>query len=140
MTADLGKPNCAKDFKNVGVDLQKLQGAQFQNLGTITHTGRDPNLGWSGAEGEYKFGQVFLNLAIDWADPNYTPDLDNGQPGTYPALNAEVNYLGINPSVSMTVTQFMDIILIHELAHGNSKIGDTDNQRMEKQLWNDCVK
>lgn len=40
----------------------------------------------------------------------------------------------------MTAGQFMDIVVLHELAHYDGAVGNPDKASNELKLWNDCVK
>lgn len=40
----------------------------------------------------------------------------------------------------MTANQYMDLIVVHELAHFDGKVGNPDKAANERKLWNDCVK
>ena len=79
---------------------------------------------------------IYLNSEVNWQDPANTQGQFDNQAGTYNALGAEANYLGIS---SMTSGQFMDIIVLHELLHFTSTIGNPDSQKVEQRLWNDCI-
>jgi RHS repeat-associated protein len=151
VASDLKNPNCAKDFKNVAADLKKLGSIGFSNYGQlqfITQNGvpvaKPPSL-WTrltnpcwNSEGCYNSatGSINLNNNVNWGDPNNTAATLNGSPWTYPALSAEAQMVGAS---SMTAAQFMDITILHELAHYNSAIGDPDNPAVETQLWNNCI-
>jgi hypothetical protein len=59
----------------------------------------------------------------------------NGSVGTLDLLAGEKAYVGAS---SMTVEQFMDITMLHELGH---KLGvKSDQQSVETQMWKDCFK
>lgn len=84
----------------------------------------------SATSGADCWGQVF--------GPHGTAATLDGAPYTYDALAAEANYLGV-PTTSVSVAQFMDIVVLHELSHYNGAIGNPDNPTVEKSLWNDCI-
>jgi RHS repeat-associated protein len=143
---DLKKENCANDFRDAADDLNAVNSTHFQDEGKITYrspapgSGRGPQKGtWSGQISHWNpiTGSIILNSEINWADPNNTPDLENGRPGIYRALDAEANFVD---DFSMTAAQYMEIMIIHELAHKDSAIGDPDKPKVEQQLWNDCIK
>jgi hypothetical protein len=134
------KPQCADDFKNTTNDVAKLTHVGFANLGTPTFSDNNGVEKWvKGLDGRYNpiTGNITLNNQINWSNPSQTPDIFNGQPGTYDALAAEAAYLGI---ASVSAAQLMDIVLLHELAHYNGTIGNPDKQAVELQIWNDCIK
>jgi len=78
-----------------------------------------------------------VNSNINWIDPSNTSAVLDGQSYSYNALSAEAQLLNVS---SVTGSQFMDIVILHELAHFSSTIGNPDNATVEQQLWNDCVK
>ena len=92
------------------------------------------------------FGGIFgigknikLNNEVDWFDPNSTPALDqNGKQTTYPLLTAEAFQLGIS---SMNAGQFMDLTVLHELAHGfKRRHPDDDSAAFDQNIWSHCLK
>lgn len=138
MAADLKKPKCAQDFKNINQALKELGNVAFDAaLGQLTaHTENGQIVMDNGVMGYTDGRTITLNSWVNWADPNNTAALLDSKPWIDRLINAEEAYLGAS---SMTTAQFMDFILIHELNHYNSTIGDPDNQGCAKQLWKDCV-
>ncbi len=136
----LAKPDCAKDFSDVKAALGKLSGVGTKDLGTPTfHTENGKIV----PDGSGPFGiynrvtkSVNLNSSINWSDPNKTTGLLDGKPYLYPALSAEGQVVG-DPSI--TVQQFMDITILHELSHYKGTM-DPDRTGVEEVLWHDCVK
>lgn len=153
VASDLAKPGCAKDFKNVANDLNKLSQIGFSNFGVPTFVtnnqgqtvpkGQNP-LQWMRNPCFNSIGcynpftkSINLNSSINWLDPSSQTATLNGSPFTYNALSSEGGIVGDS---SITTAQFMDITILHELAHYNGAIGSPDNAAVEAQLWKDCIK
>lgn len=80
-------------------------------------------------------GGILLNSNVNWSDPNSTLAPLDEKPWTVPALDVEANLLCIS---SITSLQFMDFMILHELAHYNG-VTDPDAPSFEKRLWTDCI-
>jgi hypothetical protein len=78
-----------------------------------------------------------LNSTVNWNNPDSTAATLNGSAWVYQALAGESQALG---GQAVSAAQFMDISILHELAHYNGSIGDPDSAAVEVQLWNDCIK
>jgi hypothetical protein len=130
---DLMNPDCAKDYKNASKSAGKINGSTFGNLGLLAFSGPD-SVG--GPFGQYD-GKITLNTAVNWLDPAHTIGLQNGTLYSYNALSATASTLGVT---SLTANQLIDQVLLHEVAHYNSTIGDPDNAAVNKQIFEDCVK
>jgi len=139
--ADLLKPECAKDFKNVKNTINKAGKVDFKDMGT-PKVDKDLNpTKDSPAAASYNSvtGAIRLNSQINWIDPDDTPALQGKKSVSLTLLRNEAgNVLGLKNSI--TAAQFMDIVIFHELAHYNGNIGDPNDEKVEQQLWNDCVK
>lgn len=55
-------------------------------------------------------------------------------------IAGELDNLGLPLTTAMSAEQFMDIVILHELAHYDGAIGSPDKAKNELKLWNDCVK
>ena len=141
VSTDLGKVDCAKDFKNVANDLSKVSSVGLTGMATPTLvTASDGSLKVTGgALGVFNWltRSINLNSSINWGDPNNTSAMVNGQSGVYAALTAESNYIN---QPSMTAGQLMDMVILHELSHYNGAIGSPGSASVEKRLWQDCIK
>ena len=135
---DLTNPKCASDFKNMAKVDYMLDNISFKDLGPLKFSADRMPLKSSAPVGRSNLftSAIYLNSEVNWQDPANTQGQFDNQAGTYNALGAEANYLGIS---SMTSGQFMDIIGLHELLHFTSTIGNPDSQRVEQRLWNDCI-
>jgi hypothetical protein len=80
------------------------------------------------------------NSSINWADPSIGQILVNGKQTATNYIAGELQFLGMPASTSMTAGQFMDMVILHELAHYDGTIGNPDIGSNEVKLWNDCVK
>jgi hypothetical protein len=85
------------------------------------------------------FKSILLNDQVNWANPNQTTAINqNGQSVADPLLNAEAFQLGIS---SMTAAQFMDLIVLHELAHSFGQNHPSGNSASyDQNIWNNCLK
>jgi hypothetical protein len=141
LKSDLAKPDCAKDFKDANKDISKLGSTGYKNYGAVTETtGADGSLQVIGSVlARYSpVTGIYLNSAINWSVPNDTTAIISGEKGTYPALAAEAAYINVP---TLTTSQFMDLIILHELSHYNGTIGDPDKgPRVEQKLYKDCIK
>jgi hypothetical protein len=81
---------------------------------------------------------INLNTQVNWADPNNTSALLDGNPYTYPALDAQAALVA---APSMTAAQYMDYMIAHELAHSfiNSD-AKVDDPKFGVNLWEKCFK
>ena len=125
--------------KDSAAAFNKLGGKSiaFKDLGIVKFvtTPRGPTATKdSGAYAIYNptwlIGGISLNSSINWDDPNNTRGLLDGNEYAYRALDAEAYKLGIG---SMTAEQFMDLTILHELAHAFSR-NDPDVLENEKRM------
>lgn len=143
---DLQKPNCAKDFQDVGKTLKELNNkVRFKDLGPLAYSyvngvfSRNPGTEEAGTDPGVFSTSIDLNTEVNWANPNDTQATRNGQPWVYPMLSYYGPLLGTS---SLTAGQFMDFVLVHELAHYDSvpSLGNVDSTECSQKLWNDCIK
>ena len=143
LQADLAKPDCAKDFKDVGAVLRKLSGIGFSNQGTPTfQTVNGLPVATSGSPGDAKYNRftksINLNAVINWSDPTTTAGFLDGRSWYYDALAGQAKSLNVS---SVSASQFMDIVILHELSHYKGAIGNPDQDpNVELALWRDCIK
>jgi len=81
-------------------------------------------------------GEVNLNSAVNWYTPNVSFAMLDGAQTIENMLLGEAQSLGI---ASMTSAQFMDIILLHELARVAGRVGNPDKAAVESRLFRDCI-
>jgi hypothetical protein len=139
---DLSNPACAKDFKNVGADVTKLGQIKTSAMGDpafhtengviVTNT-NSPPLGQYNALTR----SITINSSINWGLPGLQQATLDGQPYFTNLLAGEANYLNV---ASINPAQLLDMTILHELSHYNGAIGNPDNQSVEQQLWQDCIK
>ncbi len=82
---------------------------------------------------------IELNSQVNWSDPNSTIAVDqNGNQVTYALLNAEAFELSIS---SMTPNQYMDFIVLHELAHSFGQDHPKGSAgAYNRNIWSHCFK
>ncbi len=126
--------------------MSELQKAAYKDAGPLTYSTNKKGVtkqtsGWLGYYNPFS-GSLYLNSnsSINWANPTYSTDVQNGQVMPADLIAAELNFLGLPPDTTMTADQFMDLILLHELAHFDGTVGNPDIAKNELKLWNDCVK
>jgi uncharacterized protein RhaS with RHS repeats len=83
------------------------------------------------------FRKITFNLAVNWSDPSQTAAVNqNGNQVVYNMLAGEAYELNV-PSVS--ASQFMDLTLLHELAHSFGVNHPGDNSEAEdSNIWKSC--
>ena len=143
--ADLSKPDCAGDFKSVSKTLDELSHLGLKDYGEPSQaTGAN---GVETSTGEYAQYNPFTksinlnsNRSLNWADPTQGQMLINGTQTPTNYIAGELQFLGLPASTAMSGTQFMDMVILHELAHYDGTIGNPDVGSNEVKLWNDCVK
>jgi RHS repeat-associated protein len=149
--AALERQDCAKDFANAAATSAKAATAGLTNQGDLRYNtgpgGRLVPARRSPAVGRYNpfTGSINLNSMVNWEDPDWTMAIIN---------NADLDYFyGIGHQArllewaaanlglaSITAKQFMDLTIVHELAHYNGVIGNPDLPAVERALWTDCIK
>ncbi len=147
--ADLAKTKCANDFKDINTVLNKLGQISFADLGIPTYkTDSSGNTvpvkkgflgrGDNGEAGKYNIftTALTLNTSINWVNPANQMVIIDGVTTIRSLLAGEAQDIGV-PSV--TADQFMDITILHELAHPQGRVGDPDKPQNERKLWDDCI-
>ncbi len=146
VTADLLKPECAKDFKNVSKTVNELSNISFHDYGeaTVSTNKAGKNRTKGGQWGQYNPFTHSINLnsnsSVNWADPSHSMDLLNGVQTPSDFIAGELSFLGLPATTPMTASQFIDLVVLHELAHYDGRVGNPDKGANEIKLWNDCVK
>jgi RHS repeat-associated protein len=143
--ADLSKPDCAGDFKSAPKTLAEMSKLGLNDYGETTETtGDNGTITMTGEFAQYNPISKSINLnsnsSINWADPSIGQMLVNGKQTATNYIAGELQFLGLPASTSMTAGQFMDMVILHELAHYDGTIGNPDIGSNEVKLWNDCVK
>ena len=146
------KPNCMADFNNIPGAEKLLGKTQIGNIGGALeydtengHVVVDPNTPNIAQENTvnyhlFRTQQIVLNSTVNWADPTQTAATLDGNP--YVA-NLLASYgAGVLGGQTITADQFIDTILLHELAHTtfNNGIGEPDKNAVTQKLFKDCVK
>jgi RHS repeat-associated protein len=143
--ADLLKNACAKDYKNAQKTSAKAATAHFADLGPLQLIMQDdrvvpnpskkapPDAMYDPIRG------IRFNSEVNWASPSNTFGVlvPSGASVMFDLLPGEAYAVG---AATMTADQYMDIVLLHELAHYNGAIGDPDNAEVERRIWNDCIR
>ena len=80
------------------------------------------------------------NASINWANPMQSTYVLNGQTKAGDLIAADLIALGLPRDTFMSADQFMDLALLHELAHFDGAVGNPDKGKNELKLWNDCIK
>jgi hypothetical protein len=82
---------------------------------------------------------ITLNTAVNWEDPSATMAINqNGTAATYDLLAATAVNVG---AASVTAAQFMDLTILHELAHSYGVDHPrTDASAFDSAIWRDCFK
>jgi RHS repeat-associated protein len=143
---DCAKAIGAKNSKDA-IDRLKMN-IGFSNLGGLTGitdaSGNLVSVSDKQSLAQYSsrtFGlskKIQLNSQVNWADPNNTTATDqNGKAVGYRVLDAAAFQLGIN---SITSAQFMDLIVLHEMAHSFGEDHPTDPTAYNKDIWMNCFK
>jgi hypothetical protein len=123
---------------------------KYSNLGAfqVTTNSSGAIVGVSGGDvvGQYSGGflgigkGISLNNQVNWFDPSAMMATDqNGNSVTYNLLDAKAFQVGATDG--MTAEQFMDLTLLHELAHSfgvDHPAGDSSAE--DTKIWNDCLK
>jgi hypothetical protein len=83
---------------------------------------------------------IRVNSRVNWFNPNATIGVDqNGNNATYKILDATAYEVGA--ASGMSIDDFMDLTLLHEIAHSFGVEHPADNsQAADTKIWNDCVK
>ena len=143
---DLNNANCAKDFSSTVDTTSELDEISFKDAGPLQYsTNRNgvPRLtgGWLGEYNGFT-GSIYLNSnsSVNWANPTDSTYVLNGQVKAGDLIAGEIAFLGLPQGTTMTPNQFMDLVVLHELAHYDGTVGNPDNAKNELKLWNDCVK
>lgn len=88
----------------------------------------NPVLGWRG---------IHLNAQVNWGDPNNTlAERPGGGLQVVRLLDYQAAALG-EPSI--TAGDFMDITILHELAHSFGEV-HPDVLKFERNIWTKCLK
>jgi hypothetical protein len=138
-TSRLGQISIPAQADWVKKVLNKLGDIGFGNHGTPTFINGQPTADSENADYDPKrlfSKQIQLNSQINWSDPNNTPDIEDGKPGTYRASDVMASRID---EKRLSPTQFMDLMVVHELEHYNGT-DDPDNASVMKGLWHDCIK
>jgi len=118
---DLGKFKGTSDANSVLTDMDKNSGPVAQ---------WNPVIGFRG---------IYLNANVDWTNPNGTIAVDqNGSGVAYRLATGNAIQLEVP---SMSAQQFMDLTVLHELAHAY-KVNhpNSDHTAFEKNIWENCFK
>jgi RHS repeat-associated protein len=141
--ADLAKPDCAADFKDVSAVMGKIDQITFSSQGPLkfhSEDGQPVANRRSPGLGRYNplTGSISLNSNVNWLDPSQTPATLDGKNWTYNALGAQAAALG---AAAVSAQQLMDLAILHELSHYKGAIGSPDKSPgVEQKLWKDCIK
>jgi RHS repeat-associated protein len=137
------KKDCRDLFEDPDRVINKATEARLDDLGAFIGTAdASGTIEWqrsSGPLGRYNplTGSIRLNARVNWSAPNQTFATING------AIQLVDVSLGdaanLNQGSPMTANQFMDLVLIHELAHYGGK-RNPDDRQFEQLLWEKCVK
>jgi RHS repeat-associated protein len=137
---DLDKPECAKDFGDVDAAKKHVDQAIYNDLGKPTFE-TDSDLinqtsGYAAMANELT-GQIYFNSEVNWIDPDKTSAVLDGQSWVWAAASDAAQMLGVD---SLTAAQFIEIVLLHEVAHIDGKIGNPNDSDVTKKLFDDCMK
>jgi RHS repeat-associated protein len=114
-------------------DLGQIQVITDSNLVPIAGDPDTPPMA------KYDSGAIELNSSVNWSNPDATVAVNqNGDDVTDPLLQGTALQLAAVGGAGITIPQFMDLVILHELSHGFGNQHPADPSAFNQNIWTNC--